>query len=468
MSAQEIQKFRESIEPFIPAWKSIEIRAIADLDTSVLLSAVACFSLEEPRPTEVMDPIQGIAFIRDAVPMINLNHVLNAWDCGSIILGNHELSTIEFSESRFIDLSDPSDDLVRGWPDYRIYRQFELRAGARRSLDVIIQPKHSWSIARALGYREFAELTLDRVQFQAGGSYVSRMEIFAPMLASVDTEVDSAAFTIMVDMHSALKTYDLSATYRVQDEKGNRLDGGQIELGNLDQNHSGSFFRVRARVELPENVYSGEVNIFHAKYRSKLEPIETHRFTVPPEIGATNPRWNSVLSLIGNTRKWTKLRNEPLDVLEQWLGLASPRPESSDFERGVSCLLFAAGLNSLSIGEAEGVDLAVWTNGSMGSIVLGSCTTSSNMKEKISDLLLQRNKVADTLDEIDVYGVIFAPVDQRDLTIRDQEECHESNVRLVLRKELRELLDGVRGKNWKLAGSDFVRKVIQQNPRHPI
>lgn len=445
---EEFQKFKDAITPFLPTWKVLEIRAIADLDARVLLSMVACFSPDDPKPIEITEPLQGIVFIRETLPISNINSMLAEWEKGTITFGSQAVSISEFANIRFSGLTSGNEDLTLGWTDFRIYRQFSLHSYANKNLEAIAQKNDMWAIAKILGFMGFDELSLNRVQFRVGSSYTPKVEIFAPVFAVVEAKTQTDELHLRIRTHQALQSEDLSLSYRIQDRKGDRLSGGKIPVNEFKMTTLSYFNILDYSMPLPDKSVSGEVLLYHKLHKSQGEPISTAFFTVQPAAGATNPRWDFVLSIVTNTRKWNKVGITPEEVVKQWLGLSQPRPQDDDFELGVSALFFASGIAFLPMGPAEGVDHLVLSTEPQQTAAVISCTTSADIGKKISDLMTQRNRAQDRLPKFSVRAAIVAPVDKGDLRLGDINDCEAHDITLVLRSDLQTIFDQVRGINW--------------------
>lgn len=456
---EEIQKFKEAIVAFRPTWKTVEVKAIADLDAGVLLSMVACLTPDTPKPLEVIDSLQGIAFVREAIPVSDLDKLLEGWEHGAIALASNQLSTSNFESSHFTGLQSGYDDFVSGWPDFKNYRHLMLHSYGRQSLDVLVGPKSVSAIAQILGFNSFSELSSQRVQFRVGSSDSTRLEIFAPVLADIEAKPEAGRVRLSIRVHEALEVSDLSLSFRVQDQKGSRLDGGSIQIDEFQKSSSGYFTVLELSKQIPDGSASGEVSLYHKVYKSQSEPVTIARFTVIPGAGATNPRWNLLLSAVANTREWTRGTTEPEEVIERWLGMGQIQPNGADFERGVAALLFAAGFSVLSIGKAEGVDQLVFFSESSKAAMIVSCTTSPNLRDKIPGLALQFNRARDRLPALLTYAAICAPVDTADLTPEHVVDCRDKHIQLILRPELRNLFNQVRGVNWGKTREDFLLRL---------
>jgi hypothetical protein len=460
---EEIEKFKEAITPFLPTWKTAEVRAIVDLDMKLLLSLVASLTPHPPIPSEVMDPIQGITFVRESIPIYSLDEFLNGLEQNSVALNEYQLAVPEgFNNLRFRELSSPWEDSVRVWPEFRTYRQFAVHSYGGKSLETLISPRDSSAIARIQGFNDFSELSLHRIQVPVGSSYTTRMGIYAPLLANIETRTEPALAHCSIRVHQALQPSDISLSYRVQDRRGNRLDGGSLSLEDFQESTSGYFTILDGSIKTPEGTAAGEVNLYRNLYRAGQEPIVVNHFTAIPSVGTGNPRWGLVSSVLGNTRKWTRQGLQSEEIIRQWLGLGPTRPQQDDFENGVASLLFVAGFSTLSIGEAEGVDQIAFVKEPHQIAIMISCTTSPNLRPKIANLTMQCNRAKDDLPDLMILPAIFTPVDRRDLTPGDIEDCQSRNITLVLRQDLESLLNEAKGINWLQSADTFIRSVSTQ------
>lgn len=204
-------------------------------------------------------------------------------------------------------------------------------------------------------------------------------------------------------------------------------------------------------------------HLFHSRYHLGEEPLVAKRFIVPAAAGETNPRWDLIMSLIRNTRSFMQKRTDAMEVVaEDWLGLGSKRVDEMHFSRGVSCLLFAAGLPKLSIGsDVEGVDEAVQMTEPDRIAILLSYTTGPDMGGKASKLHLQVSRLQEELPDYSVHGAIMAPLDRKDLLVRDIEDCEAENINLVLRRELEKMLQAVSGRDWPRAREAIIQILVR-------
>jgi len=463
----DIDKFKDATSAFLQTWKAIEVKAIANLDTETLLSMVGCLSPEPPRPPDVTEPMSGIVFIREALPISELDTLLSGWQQGAITLGPYQLSASEFTTSHFSGLlSGPWEDSILGWPQFRGYRQFLIYSYGSRNVEVILGPKDITAIARVLGFASFAELCVHRVQFPISGGYMTRMEVFAPLFAVIETKAETTRLGLTVKIHQALRAEGLSLSYRVQDRKGYRLEGGSIDGTEFQRADLGYMTALSSSIVLPDASASGELHLLYDLYKSRQEPIASARFEVPPAVGLRNPQHELVLSLISNTRAWTKLGMKPEETIEQWLGLSQPRPRQEEFERAIAILLFATGLPVLSMTGAEGVDQVVLVTEPNQLAVVISCTTSPDLGNKIATVSLQRNRVKERLPDFSVHASIFAPVEYTDLRLGDIEDCKSQGISMVLRLQIQDLLHQIRGVDWPEAKERLLQVITRPPSDH--
>lgn len=415
-----IETFRDEITPFLSTYQSIGIRTILDLAEGQVLSLVACLSPEYPSTLEEIQPVvRDILFAKGTLPLSELNSLLNGWKNNSISIQNHSFTTSQFSERQFMEIAKPWDDLTSGWPEFSNYRHLLLSA-IGPDINQLTKQRNLEALASALGFRNFQEMSYQRVQFGVGQSSHTRIEIFAPILASIEATSTAKTIQFKVSAHTSLAPSDMHMSYRLQDERGNRVTGEQLELSEFSSLKSGDANILQYELAVPEGVRSGETNLFHLKYHQGIEPLMTKLFVLPPIPGKANPRWELIISLISNTRAFMGKRTDPEEVLrEDWLGLGSKRVTEEYFGRGMSCLLFAAGFTKLSIGsDAEGVDEAVQTTEPEQLVILLSYTTGPNVGDKARKLNIQVKRLKERLQNHNVCAAIAIPLDKGELFVR--------------------------------------------------
>lgn len=297
-----------------------------------------------------------------------------------------------------------------------------------------------------------------RLQFQVGQSHYTRMEIFAPILATIEITSAGKEIQVYISAQSAIQTSDMHVSYRLQDQRGNRISGNQLTLSEFSAATHGDFNIMQYSLPVLDNVSSGEVNLFHLHYHNGDEPLMTKSFVIPPLPGKTNPRWELIRSLVSNTRSFMAKRTDVAEVIrEDWLGLGSKQVDEGFFSRGMSCLLFAAGFSKLSIGsELEGVDEAIQIADAAQTAILLSYTTGPQVGTKARKLKVQVEQLRRNLQDYKIYAAVVIPKDERDLFVRDIEDCKQENIGLILRPELEQMFLSVSGKDWQRAKDTFI------------
>ena len=388
--SQPILEFEGGIKAFRQTWRGIDIRALIDLRNDLLLTIIACLTPDEPQPIETVDQVQDIALVRGIVPIKELDRLLASLRTGSLTLGSYSVSTQEFENYRFSSLDRPRDeDLDRGWPEFKNFPQLSLWAWGKRNLEAITAPRDLWAAARVQGFfGGFPELCLERLNFDVGGGKVLRAKIFAPVFIFINSWVEDDVVHFEIRFHSTLDANDLMLAYRIQDSRGNRVVSGQKSPAELQLVTNDDWSSLVGSIPLTRESARVELRAFSKAYMSGAEVVAAEFLEVPLPEGQQNPRWNVLQSLIDNTRVWTKQRAliKPEDILQQWLGLAAQRPDQTDFERGINCLLWLSGLPSLYVGPAEGVDLAVFVTDRRNLAALLSCTTSPDLQAKFNQV----------------------------------------------------------------------------------
>jgi len=458
-SVEATEAFREAIAPFLLTYQSIGVEAILDLAEGQVLSLVACLSSERPVALEEIQPIvRDVLFAKGALPLSGLNSLLDGWTNGSIQIQNRAFTTSAFSQRQFIEVAKPWDDLTSGWPEFSDYRHLLLYATGPE-INALTKTRNLEALASALGFRNFSEMSHHRVQFRVGQSSYTRMEIFAPILATIEVTSTAKEIRFQISAHAAVSLSDMHMSYRLQDGRGNRIAGAQLDLSEFSSVQSGDLNILQYDLPVPEEVRSGEANLFHSHYHQGIEPLMTKLFALPPILGKANPRWDLIMSLISNTRAFIGKRTDPEEVIkEDWLGLGSKRVNEEFFNRGMSCLLFAAGFTKLSIGsEAEGVDEAIQMAEPEQLVILLSYTTGPNVGEKARKLNIQVERLQKRLQNYNVCAAVVIPLDEGELFVRDLEECKKENINLVLRSEIEQMFQAVRGIEWPRAREAFIQ-----------
>ena len=463
-SVDATETFRNATAPFLLSWQSVDLRAVLDLSEGQVLSLVACLSPEQPRPLEEIQPmVKDILFTRAALPISELHSLLQGWTNGIIEIGTRAFTTDPFSRREYTELAYPWDDVTSSWPDLAEYRLLLLQA-VGPDIRELTKPRDVEAIGKAWGFRSFSEMTYHRVQLRVGEGRRTRMEIFAPILVKVEVIPEGTELEFRISIHNATQLTDMGISYRLQDERGNRIAGDRLSLSEFSPTSSGYFNILQFRRQVAQEVRSGEANLFHSRYHWGDEPIAAKHFVLPPVTGETNPRWDLIMSLVRNTRAFMGRRTDPEGVVkEDWLGLGLKRVGEPLFIRGMSCLLFAAGITKLSIGsEVEGVDEAILMTEPEQIAILLSYTTGPDIGGKARTLNLQVSQLQDKLQDYAVHGVIVAPLDERDILIGDIEDCKAQNINLVLRPDLEQMLQVVSGKDWLRAKETLIQILIRQ------
>ena len=355
-----IDVFRNEIAPFLSTYESIGVRAILDVAEGQILSLVACLSSDPAATWEEIQPVvRDVVFAKGGLPLSELNSFLGGWANGSVTIQNRNFATAAFSQRQFVEAPKAWDDLSSGWPEFSDYRHLLVYA-IGPNINELTKPRNLESLAGTMGFRDFAEMSQTRVQFRVGQSNYSRFEVSGPILATIQVTSTEKQIRFRVSAHNAISLSDMHLSYRLQDRRGNRISGDQLALLSFSSAQSKDFNILDYDLPVPRDVSSGEANLFFSHYHQGTEPLVTRLFILPPIAGKANPRWNSIISLISNTRAFMAKRTDPEEVIrDDWLGLGSGAKRVSEefLSRGMSCLLFAAGFTKLSIGsEAEGVD----------------------------------------------------------------------------------------------------------------
>ena len=151
-----IERFKHSIAPFLKTWQSVDLRAILDLSEGQILTLVVVLSPEEPRPLEDIQPVvRDILFTRGALPIAELDSLLDGWARGVVEIGTRAFTTAAFSQREHMELASPWDDARSAWPDLAEYHLLLLHA-VGPEIRELTQSRNLEAIGRAWGFRSFA------------------------------------------------------------------------------------------------------------------------------------------------------------------------------------------------------------------------------------------------------------------------------------------------------------------------
>lgn len=227
-SVDAIEKFKHSIASFLPTWQSVAVRSIVDLAEGQVLSLVACLTPEPPTPIDEIQPvIQDTLFTRGALPINELNSLLDGLAKGLIKIGNRTLTTSPFSQWQFNERAQSWDDVPLGWPELSDYRHLLLYS-IGPDISQLAKTHNLEAMATAFGFRSLPEMTAHRVQFAVGQSRLTRIELFAPIQLELEITQVRTVVQIKVSAHEMIETSGIHLSYRLQDDRGNRVAGGSL------------------------------------------------------------------------------------------------------------------------------------------------------------------------------------------------------------------------------------------------
>ncbi|MBI4312949.1 MAG: hypothetical protein HY681_14405 [Chloroflexi bacterium] len=470
--ADSATQFGEAIAPFVGVWRSLDLRALADSKQQLLLSLIGCLVPEEPRPIETTDKIREIVFLRGAIPIEDANGFLAELKNGTLNLGSYRLSTQEFQNGDFHALDRQyNDDFVAVWSDYASSGHFWLNSWASRNLESLVDSGDLWAAARLQGFESFPELAKARLQFGVGAGKALRLSLFAPVLIELAGQGQTdGAVAYSIRFPRQLRAADFKLSYRRQDDRANRVDGGPLQLALLQRSDQDQSTVLSGSLPVSSNVARAELTLFHSGYRSGNEPIAVKHIDIPRATAATargNPRWEATKSIVSSTPKWLGRGQKTAEqALKDWIGISGAEPDDKEFERGVGCLLFLAGLSAVHIGDADGVDFLVLDDPAK-IVVLVSCTVSTqSVATKLASLKPRVNRLAEILGQYTVRGAVFVPHRRQDMTVGTIESADdEEGMYLVLQDQLKEFHEQATGRDYGNAGRHLIATLI--TPKMP-
>lgn len=304
---ESISGFWQAIEPFLPTYKAIEVKAILDNTTSTVLSMVTCLTDEARESPIPWDGIQGISFLVESYPVSALQGLLTGLENGSVRFADREYSTADFSiqiaEGHGLEEDSSTsqfgpDDLAASWPEYQQRKRFWLQLNGARRLEDVLRPREPWRIARAVGEQRFSELSYNRVGLRIGDNmYASRIVLYAPIFATILAKAEypapvggirpldsRPAMTIFVDLSPGFEVDDFRIAYYVQNGKGTQIvrESRPVDTGIKDPLDPERFRFWN--IELPGETVRGGAYLYYKRYEGDQEPLFSTRFTVSQEV----------------------------------------------------------------------------------------------------------------------------------------------------------------------------------------
>jgi hypothetical protein len=231
----------------------------------------------------------------------------------------------------------------------------------------------------------------------------------------------------------------------------------------LDNRHlSDDNVSFEKKIAIPQGVLSGRFSVF---YRQVEIPADSFNILIGGVKAGILTAFEAIGKIQGKGGKFNTL----LDRFIEWLGVQNRANDADKFEMAVWTLLTLSGLRVIHLGQVfgkgfdlPGVDLLAFDEANK-ELFLISCTIENKLSGKIEPLLRQLNAVKDSMENWSVSAAIIAPVERRDVTIGSFSDAIETDISVLLRLEIQEILTIVKG-----ASADASARLLEVLKRRPL
>jgi len=448
MAEQALSKFKAQFEKYCSIWKSIEVRALFALrgEGWVILKVMAYL-----RDTELVQYGHKLMFdgvnLRAIIEHRNIDSIWGLVEemCnGKVRVGDTEAvigpdtPPKEGSFGFYMSHSRSERTPERAFPYFTLY----LSLG---SVQEYVDESEIDRLLYSYGYHGgLQEFSVAKIGDPVGGSYVSYFGIVAPIYLLAYGESEPGYIRAVVLCSESVKPDDVSVRYELYGKtEAEILRQDKIVFVEQDKHFSEGRTYLERKIAISQEVLSARLSVFYQK-----NEIPADSFNVL--VGGVKASILSAFEALGQIAG--RDTYETLwDKLTRWLGVQDRALDAQGFEQGVWTLLTVSGLHVIHLGKVfgkgfdlPGIDLLAFAEQER-EIVLVSCTIENKLSEKIEPLLRQLNALREKMPDWSIRGAIFAPIERRDVTLGSFSDATEADISVLLRSEIREILDTVRG-----------------------
>jgi hypothetical protein len=443
MAKQPLSEFKAQFERYVSMWKSIEIRALFALKEEhwVILKVMAY--LRDTEPTQY-----GHKVMFDS---LNLRAIVEHRKIDSIWTLVDDMCTGK------IHVGDTDAVIGTGVPPQKGSFGFYIshsRSGRRPeqifpyftlylSLGSVHEHVDENEINRLLysyGYQGgLQEFSIAKTGDPVGGSYVVYFGIVAPiyLVAYGESELGYIKATILCG--EGIKPDDVTLRYELYGKtEAETLRQDKLVFSQDDKQFKEGNTYLERKIAVPQEALSTRLLVY---YRNNEIPADSVNILIGG-VKATILTAFEALGQITGKGAYATLR----DRFTSYLGVQNKTIDAGEFELGVWTLLTISGLHVLHLGKVfgkgfdlPGVDLLAFAEREK-EIILISCTIDNKLSQKIEPLLSQLNAVRNKMPDWSVKGAIFAPIERADITLGSFLDAAESNISVLLRREIHEIL----------------------------
>ncbi len=468
MAEEALSKFKTQFERYCSIWKSIEIRALFALKDEhwVILKVMAY--LRDTKPMQYGHKLMfDDANLRAIIEHRKIDLIWALVDemrSGRVRVGDTEAvigtgappqeSTFGFNISHSRSERPPE----RTFPYFTLY----LSLG---SVHEHVDENEINRLLYSYGYQGgLQEFSFAKTGEPVGGSYVTYFGIVAPIYLLAYGESEPGYIKAIVLCGEGVKPGDVTVRYELYGKtEAEILRQDKIVFAEDDRHLREDSAYLERKIAIPREMLSAKLLVF---YQDNVVPADSFNILVGG-IKATILTAFEALGQITGRDAYETL----WDRFTRWLGVQDKAIDAQGFELGVWTLLTVSGLHVLHLGKVSGkgfdlpgVDLMAFAEREK-EIILISCTIDNKLSQKIEPLLSQLNTVRKKMPDWSVKGAIFAPIDRRDVTLGSFSDATETDISVLLRLEIQEILSIVKGASAD--ASDRTLEVLKQR-RLPV
>jgi hypothetical protein len=448
MAEQPLSKFKAEFERYGSMWKSIEIRALfaRKEEQWVVLKGLAY--LRDTEPTQYGHKVTFDSLILRAV--VEYRKIDSIWTLvdemltGKIHLGDTDVvigTGVRPQESSFVSYMSPSRS---GRPAEKIFPYLTLYL----SLGAVHEYVDENEINRLLnsyGYQGgLQEFSVAKTGEPVGSRHFIYFGIVAPIYLVAYGESEPGYIKASVLCGEGIKPDDVTLSYELYGKtEAKTLRQDKLVFSQDDKHVKEGNTYLERKIAVPQEALSARLLVY---YRNNEIPADSFNILIGG-VKATILTAFEALGQIAGKGAYVTL----WDRFTSYLGVQNKAADAGEFELGVWILLTISGLHVLHLGKVfgkgfdlPGVDLLAFAEREK-EIILISCTIENKLSQKIEPLISQLNAVRNKMPDWSVKGAIFAPIERADITIGSFLDAAESNICVLLRREILEILTITKG-----------------------
>lgn len=449
MAEQPLSKFKDQFERYGSMWKSIEIRALFALKEErwVILKVMAYLRDTEPTQYghEVMFDSINLRAIVEHRKADSIWTLVDEMHTGKIHVGDTDAvigTGIPPQESSFGFYMSGSRS---GRPPERLFPYLTLYS----SLGFVNRHVDENEINRLLysyGYQGgLQEFSVAKTGEPVGGSYVTYFGIVAPIYLVAYGESEPGYIKATVLCGEGIVPDDVTLRYELYGKtEAEVLRQDKLVFAQDDKHFKEGKTYLERKIAVPQEALSARLLVY---YQNNEIPADSFNILISGAKATILTAFEALGEIASKGGAYETL----WDRFNRYLGTQNKAIDADGFELGVWTLLTLSGLRVLHLGKVlgkgfdlPGIDLMAFAEREK-EIILISCTIDNKLSQKIEPLLSQLNTVRNKMPDWSVKGAIFAPIDRGDVTLGSFSDATETDISILLRLEIQEILSIVKG-----------------------